>query len=304
VKWKKLGLVYGPDGSMEWAKDSALTPTPITLNESVIRVYAGFRDRQGISRIGYVDVDATNPVRILKVSQNPVLDIGRDGSFDDNGLILGDFLRFGSKIMMYYVGFQHVQKAKFLAFTGLAQSLDNGESFERVSEAPVLDRKNEAIYIRALHSVIYEENKIKAWCGVGNSWEFIGGKPFPRYNIRYYESYDGINFTSDDVVCIDVNPPEYRIGRPRVYKRENGYFMYYTYGTVDGEYICGYAESADGINWTRKDKEKGIELSLSGWDSKHLCYPALIDVNERTYMFYNGNYFGKDGFGVAELIAK
>ena len=31
------------------------------------------------------------------------------------------------------------------------------------------------------------------------------------------------------------------------------------------------------------------------------CYPHLFQVDERTYLMYNGNEFGRFGFGVAEL---
>ena len=86
------------------------------LTDDIIRVYGAFRDNQGIGRIGYVDVSAANPACIVKISKKPVLDIGQDGCFDDNGVILGDVLRVKDKIYMFYVAFQHVQKAKFYAF--------------------------------------------------------------------------------------------------------------------------------------------------------------------------------------------
>jgi hypothetical protein len=30
-----------------------------------------------------------------------------------------------------------------------------------------------------------------------------------------------------------------------------------------------------------------------------LCYPSLLAYKDRTYMFYNGNDMGRDGFGYA-----
>ena len=63
----------------------------------------------------------------------------------------------------------------------------------------------------------------------------------------------------------------------------------------------GYAESNDGLEWKRKDEEVGIETSDNGWDSEMLAYPYIYKHNEKIYMFYNGNGFGKSGFGYAEL---
>jgi len=301
MKWRKMGLIYAPDGTSAWARHSALTPTPVLVDNETIRVYVGFRDERGVSRIGFVDVDADNPSKIKNVSRTPVLDVGLPGTFDDNGVILGDIVKNGDELRMYYVGFQLVEKVKFLAFTGLALSSDGGLTFNRYSRVPVLDRSDDGIYIRAIHSVMIEDGVWKIWFASGNGWEWIDGKPYPQYNIRYTESTDGIKLSQESILCIDVERNEYRIGRPRVYKRDKKYIMLYTKGAVNGDYLPGYAESFDGKEWVRQDDRLGITLSESGWDSKSLCYPSLLEHGGRVYMFYNGNNYGKTGFGYAVL---
>jgi len=301
VRWIKKGLIYGPDGTYSWAKHSALTPTPVLIDANTIRVYVGFRDEYGVSRIAFVDVDANNPSKVKNVSKTPVLDIGLPGTFDDNGVILGDILENNNKLYMYYVGFQLVEKVKFLAFTGLAISSDGGNTFQKYSKAPILDRSDKELYFRAVHSVMIENGIWKAWCGIGSEWEWIDDKPFPKYHIRYFESRDGITFPKAGRVCIDFKGNEYRLGRPRVIREKEIYKMFYTKGTLQKDYIPGYAESDDGINWIRMDDKIGIKKSEKGWDSKHLCYPSVIQYKDRFYMFYNGNDYGKDGFGYALL---
>ncbi|MFJ2365662.1 hypothetical protein ACIPIN_18490 [Pseudomonas sp. NPDC087697] len=303
MKWNKLGHVFSPTGTNGWKKNSALTPTPILLNDNVIRVYAGFRDEEGISRIGYVDVDAKDPTKVLKVSEVPVLDRGRDGCFDDNGVILGDVIRCGNVLRMYYVGFQIVKRAKFLAFTGLAESTDGGDTFSRVSEVPVMDRAEAGTTIRAIHSVLFEDGIWKVWYAVGDSWTLINGNHYPDYNIWYTESVDGRTFNQQELLCIDVEGDEYRIGRPSVYKVKDKYYMFYTKGGTSGlDYFPGLAVSSDGKHWERQDSNFGLTLSEDGFDSVHLCYPRLVAVGEKTYCFYNGNNMGAEGFGVAELL--
>ncbi|HAT75429.1 MAG TPA: hypothetical protein DCS19_00930, partial [Flavobacterium sp.] len=187
---------------------------------------------KGVSRIGYVDVDVNNPLKILSVSQEPVLDIGAVGTFDDNGVILGDIIKLDKLFYMYYVGFQLVDKVKFLAFTGLAISDDGGNYFKRFSQAPILDRSDEGLYFRAIHSVVFENGIWKFWYGVGSEWVSINRESYPKYNIKYLESKDGINFGESGKLCIDFQNNEYRIGRPRVYKNVEGYKMFYTIGTL------------------------------------------------------------------------
>ena len=78
MKWQKKGLIYMPPKDNNWRDNSALTPTAFLLDENIIRVYSSFRDSKGIGRIGYVDLDANNPSNIIKISDQPVLDVGKD----------------------------------------------------------------------------------------------------------------------------------------------------------------------------------------------------------------------------------
>jgi hypothetical protein len=302
--WNKRGLVFEParQGVGGWMQHSALTPTPYRLDEETIRVYAGFRDAQGVSRIGYVDVWARDPMVVLRVSAEPVLDIGRGGCFDDNGMILGDVVDAPGGLHMFYVGFQRVAKAKFLAFTGLAMSTDGGESFQRVQETPVLDRAPGRSTIAAVHSAMWENGRWRLWYAVGDDWETIGGQPYPRYHIRYAETASLQAMPRTDRVCLLPLGSEYRIGRPRVYRINDRYAMYFTRGNTTGEYFPGLALSDDGVHWERRDEALGLGLSASGWDSRTLCYPALIRQDDTWLMFYNGNDMGVDGFGVAEAV--
>ena len=50
---------------------------------------------------------STDPQVIKGVSQQPVLDLGAPGMFDDNGVILGDVIEVSEdELRLYYVGFQ------------------------------------------------------------------------------------------------------------------------------------------------------------------------------------------------------
>lgn len=299
--WRKQGLVFDTarHGVGGWMRHSALTPTPWRLDDETIRVYAGFRDEEGISRIGYVDLRADDPSQIVRVSREPVLDVGRGGCFDDNGMILGDVVDAPGGLHLFYVGFQRVARAKFLAFTGLAISRDGGEHFQRVQETPILDRAPGRSTIAAVHSAMFDGTRWRLWYAVGDDWEIIDGQPYPRYHIRCVSTDDLLDVPGDDRVCLLPRGSEYRIGRPRVYRHGAGYAMYFTRGNVTGEYFPGVAFSDDGLRWRRRDEALGLALSERGWDSRTICYPALFRRASDVLMFYNGNDMGRDGFGVA-----
>ncbi|MEM2995169.1 MAG: hypothetical protein QXI91_04035 [Candidatus Bathyarchaeia archaeon] len=302
MKWKKMGLIYCPSGKHGWDKHSALQPTPIILNDKVLRVYVGFRDDEGVSRVGFVDLDVNNPSKVLYVSEEPVLDIGEEGAFDDNGVVPCTVIQRENRFYLYYAGYQLVKKVKFLVFGGLAISDDGGFSFKRYSKTPIVDRTDDELYFRVIHSLILEEGVWRAWYGGGSKFIKEGDRILPSYNVRYFESPDGINFPKKGKVILDfIYVDEYRIGRPYVIKDSGIYKMFYGYAIKSNDYRLGYAESKDGINWTRKDRDVGITVSESGWDSKMIAYPAVVKWKEKVYLFYNGNDMGRTGFGYAVL---
>lgn len=207
-----------------------------------------------------------------------------------------------NQLYMYYIGFQLVKKAKFIAYTGLAISSDSGETFKKYSNVPVLDRRDNALYFNAVHSVIFEDNKFKCWLGAGSRWQTINNISYPSYIVKYIESEDGINFPEQSIDCLNFSSPEeYRIGRPKVYFYSCKYHMIFTWGDLSGNYRMGYAVSDDGKTWNRNDAALNFLPSDNGWDDKWVSYGAIFKVEDKTYMVYNGNEMGKEGFGLAIL---
>ena len=66
-------------------------------------------------------------------------------------------------------------------------------------------------------------------------------------------------------------------------------------------YRLGYAFSDDLNNWTRDDTNVGIGLSDEGWDSEMISYGHVFELDKHIYMVYQGNHFGRVGFGLAKL---
>lgn len=300
--WNKLGLVYVANGEYPWAKSHAYIPTSMMLDESKIRVYAAFLDENKVGRIGFVDIDASNPLRILKVSEKPVLDIGLPGTFDDNGVTPISIVKSDRKLYLYYVGWQLGVKVRYFLFTGLAISSDYGESFQRYSQVPILERSDRELFTRTAAHVRQESNLWRMWYLAGDKWINCHNKLVPTYNMRYLESPDGLIWGKQGAVCLELaNEDEYGFGRPFVIQENGIYKIWYSIRTISKGYRLGYAESSDGLVWTRKDDQVGIDVSASGWDSEMICFSCIQQTKYGTYMFYNGNNYGETGFGVAVL---
>tara|TARA_Y100000589_G_scaffold328974_1_gene374324 strand:+ start:1876 stop:2799 length:924 start_codon:yes stop_codon:yes gene_type:complete len=303
--WEKLGFLWSAEQHLPWGSMGTLTPTPIRIDVDTIRVFCGIRDHSGVARIGYFDICSHDPTKVMAYSNEPVLDIGEPGAFDDNGMLLGDVIDVDGELRMYYVGFQLATKAKFLAFGGLATSTDGGRTFVRKFKTPVIDRDDSGLFIRAIHSIRrLSDGSFRAWYSEGCSWEIISGKPFPNYNIAVVDSPDGFRFDANQGAAVAVGREgEYRIGRSRVFEwGADQYIMSFTFGTRAGVYESGYATSSDMSSWCRQDNF-GLSPGPDSFDSRHLAYPAVFRASDgQVFCLYNGNDMGGGGIGLARNI--
>ena len=307
MRWQKLGIVYRPDASTAWARTHAMVPTPLRISDELIRVFITSLNANGVGRPGYVDVDARDPLRVVKVAQHPLLEVGHAGCFDDNGVLVTSVVDLGGDtLFMYYAGFELCKRIRYRIFTGLATSQDGGKTFNRVSEAPVLDRSDGELFFRGGAFVLRDDGRFRLWYVAGRDWTAVNGKQMPVYHVCHQESTDGIKWAPAGTVSIPITEPdEYGFGRPWVVKRaQTDYQMFYSIRRRSvNAYRLGYAESRNGVAWERKDHELGLDVSTGGFDGTAIMYSAVIQAHGETYCFYNGDDFGRNGFAVARLVS-
>ena len=106
--WEKRGLVFNPSECKErpfWRWNFAQGENAL-LFDNFIRVYFCCREKptergETVSRVSYVDLDKDNPMRILKICDRPVLDLGECGTFDEFGTYPFSVIRKDEKIYGY-----------------------------------------------------------------------------------------------------------------------------------------------------------------------------------------------------------
>jgi hypothetical protein len=297
--WRKLGLVFRPDGRIPWMDSHASVPIAESLGAGLFRVYFSARDKQHISHTGFVVVDIARPSEILAISDEPVLRPGALGEFDDSGAMASWLAQDGSTRYLYYVGWNLSVTVPFRNAIGLAVSR-HGHAFERFARGPILDRSMVEPHFCASCCVIPGNDVWRMWYLSCTDWELRNGKPRHRYHIKYAESRDGISWDRNGIVAIDyADAEEYAISRPSVVRDSDAWRMWYS--KRGGAYRIGYAESENGKDWRRLDGQAGIDVSPAGWDSEMIEYPFVFDHEGQRYMLYNGNNYGETGFGLAIL---
>ena len=87
MQWVKKGRIFCADNQYEWMAHHASVPIADKVDDRVLRIYFGPRDRQGRTRPAFIDVEADNPANVLYVHDRPVLELGKPGAFDDSGVM-------------------------------------------------------------------------------------------------------------------------------------------------------------------------------------------------------------------------
>ena len=297
IRWEKRGLVFTPDGTRAWQRAYAWVPTVDRVDGDHVRVYVAGRNDDNLSQVGAFVLDLARE-RVVEVSEAPVLTLGALGTFDDSAVLPTCVIDHGRRKLLYYTGWMQGKRVPYYASVGLAVSEDGGRTFHRVSRGPLFDRDDVDPYMTASAWVLVEDSRWRMWYLSNTVWTVAAGEPRPRYHIRYAESEDGVRWRRDGTVCIDfADETEYAIARPCVVRHDDGYRMWYSHRGA--AYRIGYAESQDGVKWTRRDDAAGIDVSSDGWDSEMLEYGTVFRYRGRLHMLYNGNEYGRTGVGLA-----
>jgi len=278
-----------------------------------VRVYFSCRPRpdaqgQYVSRSAFVDLNRANLNEVVNLAEQPVMELGGLGAFDQFGIYPISVIRSGGEVRAFYAGWTRCASVPFDVAIGSAVSRDNGRTFQKHGPGPVLAGDLHEPFLIGGPKVRRFNDRWYLWYIAGVKWIATDGRAEPVYRIRMATSDDGIHWTRAHRELI---PPRLEADEcqasPDVFFANGAYHMFFCYryslgyrGREKG-YRIGYARSADLVTWHRDDAKAGIEVSDAGWDSEMISYPHVFDVDGRTWMLYLGDQVGRHGFGLAEL---
>lgn len=315
MKWSKLGKIFDPtehalpNNCIEFAQ----SPQTLVMNDRV-RVYFSTRVRDSVgkylSHVAFADFDK-NMKNIIGISKHTVIELGELGCFDEHGIFPVNVVRDGERVLAYTTGWNRKVSVSADAAIGLAISHDDGLTFQKYGKGPVLAASLHEPFLIGDAFVALYEGLYHMWYIHGTRWKkFTETDPPDRvYKITHATSGDGINWQRESrhIIADKLNADECQ-ALPTVFHRDGKYHMYFCYRQAHGfrqqsdhAYRLGYAWSRDLVNWERDDSQAGIDVSEDGWDAQMQCYPHTFELDGKVYMLYNGNEFGRSGFGLAML---
>lgn len=314
MKWEKIGQIFEFQNSPFTKRFIGFAQSPqAVVFDDYIRIYFSTRiidkNNKFLSIPQFVDFD---PVfkRIINYSKSEIIKLGALGTFDEHGIFPFSPYRFNDKVYAYRTGWTRRISVIVDSGIGLSISTNNGNNFVNFNDGPVLTSSLYEPYL-VCDGFVRRFNEIfHMWYIYGITWQMYtdNGEPERTYVIGHAKSYDGINWVKDDRQIIEQNYLEECQALPTVINIDGRYHMYFCHrhsfdfkNNSKNSYRLGYAYSDDLINWKREDWNSGITTTENTWDSDMMCYPNLFEMNGEIYLLYNGNEFGKSGFGLAKL---
>jgi hypothetical protein len=297
MSWKRLGLVYAPDGSKAWARTHAALPLPLQIDTDVFRFFFSARDAERRSHVGWVDVDLSGAPRVIREASEPALSPGEDGAFDDSGVSIGSLAQTDDGVYLYYMGWKLGVNPPWRNAIGAARADIACERFERVASGAILDQSAQDPHTLSYPCVIRSgPRQWHMWYGSNLTADL--SPDGMAHVIKLARSQDGIRWERDGATALGfADPGEHVLSRPSVVRIGNTLLM--CFACRGTRYRIGAAYSADGLRWNRIDGIMGLDPAIDGWEQGVGCYPALFQHRERLWLAYNGSGYGARGFGLA-----
>lgn len=302
MKWQKLGQLYCPSGTSRHPKllSHAANPLPMLIDGDVYRVFFSGRDADNRSSVGAVDVDVVKR-KVIQEHSQPFFENGPESSFYADGVSIGNCYEVDGKRYMLFMGWQTPQGGHWRGDVGrLVVKPDL--TLELDSDIPFM-ASDEVDPISLSYPWVFEKEAGGFGMLYGSTTTWAAGNGEMLHVINFASSADGQHWTREGLAVPYELGIAQAFSRPTVARDAQGeYEMWFSYRSGTGEkYRIGYAVSKDGKAWKLALNEVGIDVTTDGWDSEMIEYPFVFDHKGQRYMLYNGNGYGKTGFGLAVL---
>jgi hypothetical protein len=316
MHFRTIGKIFDPreHGLFTNLRQYAQSPQAIVFDDYV-RIFFATREKDSagmyVSFPAFVDMDLMFQ-EVLRVSTKPVVDLGERGCFDEHGIFPFSPIRVEDKLFAYTTGWTRRKSVATDSGIGLAISSDGGDSFVKQGQGPILGPSLHEPFLVSDGFTIRHMDLFHMWYIYGQRWiyESQGAAPDRVYKIAHAVSSDGRRWSPSSRCVLDdwLGVDECQ-ALPSVIRHGDCWHMVFCYRNAtdfrrnpDRAYRLGYASSIDLIDWKRSELQLTRDCTSAGWDSDMQCYPNFVQVNGQLFLLYNGNEFGRYGFGLARLI--
>jgi len=293
----RLGIIISEDILKSLNMRYASVPFAKQLHGSEYRIFFSSRDRYNQSFGSYLDYDFDKFEITTFPPTNPIITHGNRGYFDDSGVTMSCYLKELNAI--YYMGWNLMKKVPFSNQIGKFELHSDKATIKRSRSTPVLGKCELEPLSFGYPWILSVKDHYKMWYDTILEWKSNSTSNY-KFILRSALSNDGVHWHKTYEQNFPLIGKEKSIARPCII-HEGGIFKMWCSVNYSGKYRICYAESKDGDNWKRMDDCIRWHGKKQHWESEEQSYPFLIQNNNSKFLLYNGNEFGKSGFGLCHL---
>ena len=268
------------------------------FNDDVFTIYYTSRNENN-QNIGY-RAKFSNTFELLE--DKLILEPGKPGSCDVAGVM--PTAVWGNRL--YYIGWTLRKDVPYYNYTCVAEK--QGDKYVKLGPVLHADTHHNG-YTGTLELLLTHHTKFGYFLNCIDWLPDENNDLQPSYNIGIAVTRDGLHFDKMTSPAVELEGEEAGISSATVVEHDKTYHMWFSTRHAkefrtnpDKAYKIKHATSKDGWHWTR-DNKFGI-IPEYEYESIMCAYPSVLKIDNKLYMFYNGNGFGETGIALTTMEIK
>lgn len=223
---------------------------------------------------------------------------GPKDSYFSHGISIGSSFTFDGDTFISIMGWKVPSGEHWRGEIGLLR-LDGNAHVSQVTDTPWLGLNDEDPISKSYPAVLIESGGIYIWYGTTISWDAGNGE---MLHVIKEARLDNLWGNSEQLRTLP-----YLIGKAQAFARpavtlvDQRKLMAYSYRGSSMGYRIGFVWLDDLNTASHLGGIPAFGPSTADWEDEMVEYPSFFSHNDRKFMLYNGNGFGRTGLGLAEI---
>lgn len=213
-----------------------------------------------------------------------------------DGISLGGKYTDGKSQKILFMGWQVPESGHWMGELG-AFELSTSKNFKIDSKALIEIGEEEPISISYGDSIQIDQ-EIHLWYGSTKVWDFGNGEMLHSIKVR---TKSGDLWSTPKIAVNPIIGFAQAFSKPSILRINEKLFLAFSYRGNRTKYRIGFAEIDEKSGIAKSVRWGDFLPSQDPWENEMVEYPFLFSWKENVCMLYNGNGFGKTGFGLAVL---
>lgn len=272
-------------------------PTPFYLGGNIVRIFFSSRNLKNKAGITFIDLDIdrfellNNKLNILFKAE------GYTNTYFRDGISLGNIFSHKMRYFLSFMGWDISSKSPWEGRVGIAEIDPFSPSLLYISDTPIIETFEHVDSSLSYPMVRAINDELHIWYGNTLKKDAGNGDMLHTIHLSILKSDNSLEHKGQ-VIDYEIGKSQ-AFSRPTILEHNGTLNMLYSVRGISTNYRIKRVVSNDGFTWEKADFQL-IGTNHLG-EQEMQCYPYLITIADKVFLFYNGNEYGRSGMGIAIL---